>query len=89
MANGIVKWFDAKKGFGFIEKEDGGDIFFHHSFINMSGFKTLDQDEYVTFDVEEGRRGPVAKNVQKKLVFHNFGLPFNHQRQNRKRVKQH
>ena len=65
MANGVVKWFDAKKGFGFIEKEDGEDIFVHHSSINMSGFKTLDQGDSVTFDVGEGQRGPAAKNVKK------------------------
>ena len=65
MANGIVKWFDAKKGFGFIEKEDGEDIFVHHSSINMSGFKSLDQGDSVIFDVEEGGRGPAAQNVKK------------------------
>ena len=65
MANGVVKWFDAKKGFGFIEKEDGEDIFVHHSSINMSGFKTLDQGDSVTFDVGEGQRGPAAKDVKK------------------------
>ena len=65
MANGIVKWFDATKGFGFIEKEDGEDIFVHRSSINMSGLKTLDQGDSVTFDVEEGRRGPAAQNVKK------------------------
>ncbi len=75
MANGIVKWFDAKKGFGFIEKEDGEDIFVHHSSINMSGFKTFDQGDSVTFDVEEGQRGPAAKNVKKNLVSHNLGSP--------------
>lgn len=65
MTNGIVKWFDDKKGFGFIEKEDGKDIFVHHSSINMPGFKTLDQGDSVIFDVEEGDRGPAAKNVKK------------------------
>ena len=65
MANGIVKWFSDKKGFGFIEKEDGGDIFVHHTSINMSGFKTLSEGDRVTFDVEEGDRGPAAKNVEK------------------------
>jgi len=65
MATGVVKWFSNKKGFGFIEREEGGDIFVHHSAINMSGFKTLAEGDRVTFDVEEGERGPSAKNVQK------------------------
>jgi CspA family cold shock protein len=66
LANGIVKWFSDKKGYGFIEKEDGGDIFVHHTSINMSGFKTLSEGDRVTFDVEEGDRGPSAKNVEKE-----------------------
>ena len=65
MATGIVKWFDDKKGFGFIEQDDGGDIFVHHSSIVMSGFRTLAEGERVSFDVEESDRGPVAKNVNK------------------------
>lgn len=65
LANGIVKWFSDKKGFGFIEQEEGGDIFVHHSAINMSGFKTLAEGDRVTFDVEQGDRGPSAKNVTK------------------------
>ncbi len=65
MANGTVKWFNDKKGFGFIEQEEGGDIFVHHSAINMSGFKTLSEGDRVTFDVEESDRGPTAKNVTK------------------------
>jgi len=65
LANGIVKWFSDKKGFGFIEREDGGDIFVHHSAINSSGFRTLSEGDRVTFDVEEGDRGPSAKNVTK------------------------
>ena len=65
MANGIVKWFSDKKGFGFIEQEDGGDIFVHFSSITMSGFKTLSEGDRVTFDIEESDRGPVAKNVEK------------------------
>jgi len=65
LANGIVKWFSDKKGYGFIEKEEGGDIFVHHTSINMSGFKTLSEGDRVTFEVEEGNRGPAAKNVEK------------------------
>ncbi len=65
MANGIVKWFSDKKGFGFIEMEDGGDVFVHHSAISSSGFRTLSEGDRVTFDVEEGDRGPSAKNVTK------------------------
>lgn len=65
MANGIVKWFNDKRGYGFIEKEDGGDIFVHYSAINMSGFKTLSEGDRVSFDMEEDERGPSAKNVIK------------------------
>ncbi|MBW2646192.1 MAG: cold shock domain-containing protein [Deltaproteobacteria bacterium] len=65
MAQGTVKWFSDKKGFGFIEQENGQDIFVHHSSINMSGFKSLAEGEQVSFDVEENDRGPVAKNVTK------------------------
>jgi CspA family cold shock protein len=63
MANGIVKWFNDKKGFGFIEQEDGNDIFVHHTAINMAGFKTLHEGDHVSFDVEQGNKGPSAKNV--------------------------
>ena len=63
MEEGVVKWFSDKKGFGFIEREEGGDIFVHHSAINMSGFKSLDEGDRVSFDVEESNRGPAAKNV--------------------------
>jgi len=65
LENGIVKWFSDKKGFGFIERENGGDIFVHHSAISSSGFRTLSEGDRVTFDVEEGDRGPSAKNVTK------------------------
>lgn len=65
MAEGVVKWFSDKKGYGFIEQNDGPDIFVHYSSINTPGFKTLAQGERVSFDLEEGERGPVAKNVRK------------------------
>jgi CspA family cold shock protein len=65
MADGIVKWFNDQKGFGFIEQEDGPDVFVHHSAINGSGFKTLNEGERVTFDVEQGKKGPAATNVNR------------------------
>ena len=64
MADGIVKWFNASKGYGFIEQEgDGPDVFIHHSGINAEGFKSLDEGARVTFDVEQGEKGPAAVNV--------------------------
>ena len=63
MANGIVKWFNDSKGFGFIEQEDGPDVFVHYSGITSSGFKSLDEGDRVTFDIEQGAKGPSAVNV--------------------------
>ena len=65
MATGKVKWFNAEKGFGFIESSEGQDVFVHFSAIQTEGFKTLDEGQEVTFDIEEGQRGPQAANVVK------------------------
>ncbi|OON93175.1 MAG: cold-shock protein [Candidatus Epulonipiscium fishelsonii] len=60
---GKVKWFNAEKGFGFIEREDGDDVFVHYTAIQVDGFKTLEEGQEVTFDIVEGNRGPQAANV--------------------------
>jgi CspA family cold shock protein len=64
MSEGKVKWFNESKGFGFIEKSDGGDIFVHFSAIQSTGFKTLTEGQSVSFDVVEGKKGPAAENVR-------------------------
>jgi len=63
MADGTVKWFNDKKGYGFIEQEDGSDVFVHHSNINAVGFKSLKEGDRVTFGIEQGQKGPTAVNV--------------------------
>jgi cold shock protein len=63
MANGTVKWFNEKKGYGFIEQENGPDVFVHHTGINASGFRTLNEGDRVTFEIEQGQKGPAAVNV--------------------------
>jgi CspA family cold shock protein len=65
MAEGTVKWFSEKKGYGFISQDDGKDVFVHYSSIVMPGFKKLAEGDRVSFEVEEDHRGPKAKNVQK------------------------
>jgi CspA family cold shock protein len=65
MEQGKVKWFNAEKGFGFIEREGGDDVFVHFSAIQSEGFKSLDEGQDVTFEVEQGQRGPQATNVVK------------------------
>ena len=62
---GKVKWFSAEKGYGFLEREDGGDVFVHFSAIQDQGFKTLTEGQQVEFDIVEGARGPQAANVIK------------------------
>jgi len=65
LAEGTIKWFSNKKGYGFVEQEGGKDLFVHHSAINMTGFKSLEKGDKVSFDVAESDRGPEAKNVTK------------------------
>jgi cold shock protein len=67
LATGTVKWFNDRKGYGFINEESGRDIFVHFSSIDMPGFKTLTEGEEVSFDVEESDRGPEAKNVVRSV----------------------
>ena len=64
MPEGKVKWFNEKKGFGFIEQDEGGDLFVHYTAITGEGFKTLSENQRVRFEVEETSKGPKAKNVQ-------------------------
>ncbi|MEH7307169.1 MULTISPECIES: cold-shock protein [Bacillaceae] len=65
MEHGKVKWFNGEKGFGFIEREGGEDVFVHFSAIQGEGYKTLDEGQEVTFEIESGQRGPQAVNVRK------------------------
>ncbi len=65
MSNGTVKWFNAEKGYGFISQESGDDVFVHFSAIQGKGFKTLDEGQSVSFEIEEGPRGKQASNVTK------------------------
>src|SRR5690625_1070224 len=65
MQNGVVKWFNAEKGYGFIQLEDGDDVFVHYSAIQEEGFKSLEEGQEVSFEIVEGERGPQAANVTK------------------------
>ena len=64
MAEGTVKWFNEQKGFGFIAQDEGGDLFVHYSSILSEGFKTLYENQRVSFDIEQGQKGPAAVNVR-------------------------
>jgi len=64
MAEGKVKWFNERKGYGFIEKDDGGDVFVHYSAITGDGFRTLYEGQRVSFEIEDGQKGPAATNVK-------------------------
>jgi CspA family cold shock protein len=66
MADGTVKWFNSSKGYGFIAQENGPDVFVHHSGINASGYKSLNEGDQVTFDIQQGPKGPSAVNVTLK-----------------------
>lgn len=63
MPNGTVKWFNDSKGYGFIEQESGPDVFVHHSAINAEGFRSLNEGDQVTFEIQQGPKGPAAVNV--------------------------
>jgi CspA family cold shock protein len=65
MPEGTVKWFNASKGFGFIEQDNGKDVFVHHSAIQGEGYKSLDEGQRVSFDIVQGPKGPAAENVVK------------------------
>ncbi|MBU2512623.1 cold-shock protein [bacterium] len=66
MIEGTVKWFNDSKGYGFIEQENGDDVFVHHSAINGNGFKSLQEGDRVTFEIEQGQKGPAAVSVTVK-----------------------
>ncbi len=63
MATGVIKWFNERKGYGFIKQDDGSDVFVHYTGIAGTGFRSLNEGDQVTFDIEEGEKGPAAVNV--------------------------